>query len=1181
MSHKTSDATWSEYVQIRSRYQRSVHLQRDAKGPDWLSGYVVTPLGRSVLSRMGHGLRPNGTARSWSITGPYGSGKSAFALFVSQLFATEELGAARAARALLQDSDRELKNSLFGRRGVLPGKDAGLCPVLATGERRALESILLDGLLDAAMSFWRSGHRPAIVDELIDAANRATEGDLPSTGEIVSLFESMASSVQNSKRSGNGLLVILDEAGKTLEHIVTSASKADIHLLQELSEAANRSGDTPIVLVVLLHQAFESYAARLSAAHRNEWMKVQGRFEDVPFQEPTDQILRLIGAAMERAPFPVALEERSWQAARDVAKLCHTHIVDNSQDLEESLFLTAPLHPSTALALGPLFRSRLAQNERSLFAFLGSAEPRGFQEFLTGRALDKTAPLFSLADLYDYVLSTYGGRLYGNQSRIWAQIDTALHRLPEDAEAVDARIIKTVGLLGLLGESAGLTASREVIHASVWTRKTPQRDTREALERLQRASILIFRKFKNAYALWDGSDLDLDGLIDSARADTSPYANLATRLSRIAPPRPLVARRHFHETGSFRYFEVRYADERLVLEDREFVPEDCVADGVLWIVLPTSESAEAGVARALEEPATWNVVPNPLPVLVGLPARRSQLVHLLDDLAALESVEANTPELHSDPIARRELQGRHDEALDLLREELQEIMATGGRARWFAKRHIHAQSVETASLTQTLSSMCESAYHESPVIKNELLNRRHLSSAASAARRVLMVSMITSAHEERLGITGSPPELSMYRSLIEVHGMHVRSGEGWILSPPVRSLSGSLRPAWDELERYLASLGDGRTTLTDIYERLSAPPYGLKPGVLPVLILAYALVNRAHIGLFEDGIFYPAIDAPFIERMLRSPHTVEIQRIETKGTRAELIAQMSPIVLGPQASRQASTLEVARFLMQATGSLTDFAKQSKKVAKKTLRVRAALLHAKDPARLIYRQLPEALGLAPIDIDERPDPATASALIKGLKRALRELYGAYPKLLATIRTSVAERFQAGATEDKVREALLPRASIKLPKGASTTLRAFMDRVRDDSMQLNEWTESLATLLVGKPPKYWFDRDLDDFQVRIGHLAVDFAEMESLALASANSKGMGAEDLFRLSVRHSDGSESHRVLPTSSRTSKSAKSLRSALNKQLQAKAADLSIDERIAVLSHLCEDLIAELTPTKS
>ena len=54
----------------------------------------------------------------------------------------------------------------------------------------------------------------------------------------------------------------------------------------------------------------------------------------------------------------------------------------NPEDARAVLAGCAPLHPSVALVLGRLFRSRLAQNERSLFAFLSSSEPFGLQDFL-------------------------------------------------------------------------------------------------------------------------------------------------------------------------------------------------------------------------------------------------------------------------------------------------------------------------------------------------------------------------------------------------------------------------------------------------------------------------------------------------------------------------------------------------------------------------------------------------------------------------------------------------------------------------------------------------------------------------------------------------------------------------------------------------------------------------------
>ena len=48
-------------------------------------------------------------------------------------------------------------------------------------------------------------------------------------------------------------------------------------------------------MLTILHQAFEQYAQRLATSQREEWAKVQGRFEDVAFVEPTEQVLRLIG----------------------------------------------------------------------------------------------------------------------------------------------------------------------------------------------------------------------------------------------------------------------------------------------------------------------------------------------------------------------------------------------------------------------------------------------------------------------------------------------------------------------------------------------------------------------------------------------------------------------------------------------------------------------------------------------------------------------------------------------------------------------------------------------------------------------------------------------------------------------------------------------------------------------
>src|SRR5207247_6992161 len=98
---------------------------------------------------------------------------------------------------------------------------------------------------------------------------------------------------------GFGLLLVVDEAGKTLEYAAQNPTRGDVHLFQALAELAGSFQDAPLVMVTVLHQAFKEYAVRLAATQRNEWTKVQGRFTDLVFQEEPDQIVRLIGAALE------------------------------------------------------------------------------------------------------------------------------------------------------------------------------------------------------------------------------------------------------------------------------------------------------------------------------------------------------------------------------------------------------------------------------------------------------------------------------------------------------------------------------------------------------------------------------------------------------------------------------------------------------------------------------------------------------------------------------------------------------------------------------------------------------------------------------------------------------------------------------------------------------------------
>ena len=109
-------------VSIRGRFRRSVNLARDFYGDHGMEGYIVTVKGRQLLGRIAEALESGQAQRAWSIFGPYGGGKSAFALFASYLMRGSKKGTPPP-----EGSRSDTRPSVFQvpKGELLPGADRG------------------------------------------------------------------------------------------------------------------------------------------------------------------------------------------------------------------------------------------------------------------------------------------------------------------------------------------------------------------------------------------------------------------------------------------------------------------------------------------------------------------------------------------------------------------------------------------------------------------------------------------------------------------------------------------------------------------------------------------------------------------------------------------------------------------------------------------------------------------------------------------------------------------------------------------------------------------------------------------------------------------------------------------------------------------------------------------------
>ncbi|MBI2918284.1 MAG: hypothetical protein HYY01_09845 [Chloroflexi bacterium] len=1158
-------ASLNELYRIRARFRRSVNIAADFAAEESLRGYIVTPLTRDVLRRVVSGLRPESQQRAWSIIGPYGTGKSACALFLARC-----LGRPKDiwARKLLRAADGQLYDDVCAS---IPGyADGGFFVTLLVGSRAPLADAALGALASSlASADWQGERFEAVRGRVNQLCERARKGESISNDEVGEAFEDAAHVVRG--QGGLGLVLIVDELGKLLEHAALTPGQGDVFLLQILAEKASRSGDCPLVLIGILHQAFEQYSARLGPAQQREWRKIEGRFESVGFMESPGEFLKLIAAAVEPAKDMDGLG-RVVESEAAIAATLNISPRDLAKDeAPKVLEDCAPLHPTVALVIGRLFRSKLAQNERSLFAFLTSDEPHGLQDFLEHETWDGDGyrPFFRLHHLYDYVVSSLGSGLYAHgQGKRWAEIEDALERLPIDAPSVMAQTVKTIGMLSLLGDQGRLKASREVlVFALTDGRRVTERDVEISLEQLVALKIAVFRRHKDAFGLWEGSDVDLDDWFDRAVGQIDQSVSLASLVERYGVLRPYVAKRHLHETGTLRYFVPWLTDPDHL--DETLMRPVGNADGAIVFVIG-DEGGDIGQMCELAAQATARLAPpQDQIVLCAVPKDTWELRQALNDVLAWRWVAENSHDLEGDRIALRELTGRRADARSRLNAICGRIFdrSVGHETSLWVHRGRSLNLRTAADLSATLSQACDEAYRACPIVHNELVNRRSLSSAAAAARRVLIERMITRTSEPQLGIEGFPPELSMYRSVLERSGLHRRVGPSWGFGWPPEDDPCHMAPLWRGIEAFLNEGSGRRRSIPELFALLRQPPYGIKDGLLPLFLTAALLCWQDEIALYENGSFLPQLETAAIERLIRSPEHFDIQHYRLGEVRSFLLEQYSTLatVNAASGSGQVSALRAVRSMIALLKQLPPYSMATRTVGGEAAAVRDELLRAREPSRLLFESLPVALGMDSAKVSE--DRGTAEAFFRQLKRALVELLRAYQVLTDRVREQLLDALRLPEYVGAARKEIAGRLAPLRDRVTDLRLKAFVLRLADERLPEQEWLESVASLVANKPPRQWNDQDSLQFGMVLAGLAGQLLKVEQIvAEHKSNTDEKDGARVLMLEVAGETGEDYARVVRIGPNEESDVATIVGALEMQLS----------RMAVSARMREAVVAEL-----
>ncbi len=415
----------------------------------------------------------------------------------------------------------------------------------------------------------------------------------------------------------------------------------------------------------------------------------------------------------------------------------------------------------------------------------------------------------------------------------------------------------------------------------------------DCVDGLIERNIVFRRPHREDLSLWSRSSVDLGQWIADARRVVVAPRRLEDALASLPFPRPAVAHRHYHDTGTLRTFAIGPLSAP---------PPEGQADGAI-LVAPVNpgDSRDAVLKRAKA-----HSVGDPL-ALVCLRVVPEAVLRWAHELAIWTWIAANCEELKVDELARAEVTERVAAARHALFEATSPLaspQAAESTDAWIYRGDIVA--LPAGGLSPMLSTICDQVFYAAPQLRNELINRARLSTAVASARTRLLERMLANTSEPYLGLDGAPPERTIYLSMFQASGMHRDIGGGRFAfdRPTPEHDSHRWGPAWDRLEALLTV--DHPVSVADLIAELARPPYGMRQGPALLLIAAFAIARAENVSLMERNSFQPELTDAHFMRMAKAPANFALRHIEREGAEQrvlEALARAFPRCPGRRATR--------------------------------------------------------------------------------------------------------------------------------------------------------------------------------------------------------------------------------------------------------------------------------------
>jgi len=939
------------------------------------------------------------------------------------------------------------------------------------------------------------------------------------------------------------LFIVIDEFGKFLEYAAQNEPEKELYFIQQLAEFANNP-DVNIVLFTTVHQNFDAYALSLAHSQKQEWTKVKGRFREITFNEPVEQLLFLASEHLTERP---STKKYSKEIAKAIDLLNKSKAFNVNEDyineIAEKLF---PLDAISAYVL-TLSLQKYGQNERSLFSFLESTDHTGlFQHIQTKEGF------YTIADVYDYLIFNYFSFLnsrYNPDFSAWKSIKAAIEKTEASFEKNTkeyTKLIKTIGLL-TINAQAGAILDKPFL-ANYAEKCLGMKSASSLIEDLEKKKIILFRNYSKRFVLFEGTDLDIQTALIEAGGKVDDVTDVVTLLNKYYQLPPIVAKKVMYETGTPRLFEYKISSEPI-----NDIPIGEI-DGFVNLIF----NDKIKLADIKQHSLSNNEA-----VLYCYYKNSKSIKELLFEIEKTKKVIAENGD---DKVAIRELNNivLHQQNL-LTHKILNNFYGSKSEVIWLFK----GESVEIKSkkeFNSKLSEICKVIYSKTPIFNNELVNKHKISSSIHTAKRNYFKALINNWDKPQLGFQTDkfPPEKTIYLTLLENNNIKLYDDEiNADIKPHNRNRFNDL---WKHSLKFLDSAKSSRRNVSEFVELLSQRPFKLKQGLIDFWIPSFLFIKRDDFALFNNNVYIPYITDEIFDLMGKNPDEFEIKSFAIEGVKMDIFNSYR-IFLNQNSKEKLTNsifIETIKPFLTFYKDLPEYTRNTKRLTKEASAIRNAISSSKDPEQTFFEDFPTALDYSVLKI--QTSKKDLQSYIVKLQNAIKDLRTCYDELINRVETFIQSDIVGEEMDFEEYKNNLQNRYKKLRRHLLLpSQKIFIQRLDSQIEDKRAWLNSLAQALINTT----LDKIKDEEEILIyDKFKSMILELDSLTNLSKSDFQEDKEDVFDLQINSFFDGISKKLVRLPKSKKEEVNNIQADIRKKLSK---DTSLN--IAALTNLLKELL--------